>query len=148
MPAAVPHILHNAGGGLSATTWYPYLRLNLASWPESKWSTFHAADTKIRALSVDGQYLDTILCNHASHDGRSMRLRQNGEDSAMCTEATTAPTLRGWLRDPMIRLVMESDDVTQHEMIALVRRVTAAAASRPESSLPSRWHAQEAQAVS
>ncbi len=54
------------------------------------------------------------------------------EDSAMCTEQTTAPTLRGWLRDPMIRLVMESDGVTEHEMIALVRRVTTAVASRPD----------------
>jgi hypothetical protein len=44
----------------------------------------------------------------------------------------------------MIRLVMESDGVTEHEMIALVRRVTAAVASRPDP-MPtlSRWHAQE-----
>jgi hypothetical protein len=51
----------------------------------------------------------------------------------MCTEQTTAPTLRGWLRDPMIRLVMESDGVTEQDMIALVRRVTAAVASRPDT---------------
>lgn len=50
----------------------------------------------------------------------------------MCCEQTTAFTLRGWLRDPMTRLVMESDGVTEHEMIALVRRVATAAASRPQ----------------
>jgi hypothetical protein len=50
----------------------------------------------------------------------------------MCTEQTTAPTLRGWLRDPMIRLVMESDGVTEHDMIALVRRVSVAVISRPD----------------
>jgi hypothetical protein len=62
----------------------------------------------------------------------------------MCTEQTTAPTLRGWLRDPMIRLVMESDGVTEHEMIALVRRVTIAVAARPDP-VPalSPWHGQQ-----
>jgi hypothetical protein len=66
----------------------------------------------------------------------------------MCTEQTTALTLRGWLRDPMIRLVMESDGVTEQEMIALVRRITAAVASRPEAlpSLP-QWRGQESHAV-
>lgn len=53
----------------------------------------------------------------------------------MCTEQT-ASTLRGWLRDPMIRLVMESDGVTEHEMIALVRRVSTAVASRPPQFPP------------
>lgn len=62
----------------------------------------------------------------------------------MCTEQTTAPTLRGWLRDPMIRLVMQSDGVTEHEMIALVRRVTTAVASRPDPMPPpSRWPVHE-----
>jgi hypothetical protein len=62
----------------------------------------------------------------------------------MCTEQTTAPTLRGWLRDPMIRLVMESDGVTKHEMIALVRRVTIAVASRPDPvPAASQWRVQE-----
>lgn len=66
----------------------------------------------------------------------------------MCTEATTAPTLRGLLRDPMTRLMMESDGVTQHEMIALVRRVITAAATRPEQlPSPSRWRAHEGHAV-
>jgi hypothetical protein len=62
----------------------------------------------------------------------------------MCTEQTTAPTLRGWLRDPMIRLVMESDGVTEHEMIALVRRVTTAVALRP-NPVPglSQWRVEE-----
>ncbi len=62
----------------------------------------------------------------------------------MCTRQTAAPTLREWLRDPMIRLVMESDGVTEREMIALVRRVTAAVASRPDP-VPtlSRWHVEE-----
>ena len=54
----------------------------------------------------------------------------------MCSEQTTAYTLRGWLRDPMIRLVMESDGVTEREMIALVRRVAIATASRPPAMLP------------
>jgi hypothetical protein len=73
-----------------------------------------------------------------------MCLTPKDKDSAMCTEQTTAPTLRGWLRDPMIRLVMESDGVTQHDMIALVRRVTAAMASRPEVlSPPPQWRVHE-----
>jgi hypothetical protein len=44
----------------------------------------------------------------------------------------------------MIRLVMESDGVTEHEMIALVRRVTTAVASRPDpvSALP-HWRVHE-----
>ena len=64
----------------------------------------------------------------------------------MCTEQTTAPTLRGWLRDPMIRLVMQSDGVTEHEMIALVRRVTAGVATRPEALSPlSQWSVQQAE---
>jgi hypothetical protein len=62
----------------------------------------------------------------------------------MCTGQTAAPTLREWLRDPMIRLVMESDGVTEHEMIALVRRVTSAVALRPDPvSALSPWHAEE-----
>jgi hypothetical protein len=66
----------------------------------------------------------------------------------MCTEKATAPTLRGWLQDPMIRLVMQSDGVTQHDMIALVRRVAAAAAARPEPlpSLP-QWPVPEGHAA-
>ena len=50
----------------------------------------------------------------------------------MCTGQMTEYTLRGWLRDPMIRLVMASDGVTEHDMIALVRRVATATASRPQ----------------
>lgn len=62
----------------------------------------------------------------------------------MCTEQIGAPTLRGWLRDPMIRLVMESDGVTEHEMIALVRRVSTAVASRPPAlPPPTQWRIQE-----
>jgi len=56
----------------------------------------------------------------------------------MCYEQTTAYTLRGLLRDPMIRSVMQSDGVTDHEMIALVRRVATAAASRPQLAPPAR----------
>jgi hypothetical protein len=66
----------------------------------------------------------------------------------MCTEQTTAPTLRGWLRDPMIRLVMQSDGVTEHEMIALVRRVIAGVASRPEALPPlSQWPVEQGPAA-
>ena len=43
----------------------------------------------------------------------------------MCNEPTV-PTLRQFLQDPLIRLVMQSDGVTDREMIALVRRVSAA----------------------
>jgi hypothetical protein len=54
----------------------------------------------------------------------------------MCTKQTTASTLRDWLRDPMIRLVMESDGVTDQEMIALLRRVSTAVESR-SATVPS-----------
>ena len=63
----------------------------------------------------------------------------------MCPEQTTPFTLRGWLRDPMIRLVMESDGVTEQEMIALVRRVATATAARPVGTPPlPEWRATEA----
>ena len=66
----------------------------------------------------------------------------------MCTQQTTAWTLRGWLRDPMIRLVMDSDGVTEHEMIVLVRRVAAAAALRPDPAPGmSQWRVQEGHSV-
>jgi hypothetical protein len=44
----------------------------------------------------------------------------------------------------MIRLVMESDGVTEQDMIALVRRVTIAVASRPDP-VPAlaQWRVQE-----
>jgi hypothetical protein len=54
----------------------------------------------------------------------------------MCSEQTMTCTLRDWLRDPMIRLVMESDGVTERDMIALVRRVAIAAASRGQTFSP------------
>ena len=60
----------------------------------------------------------------------------------MCSEQTTACQLSDWLRDPMIRLVMESDGVTEHEMIALVRRVAVAAESRAQSLSPAKRIAQ------
>jgi len=65
----------------------------------------------------------------------------------MCTDQTTASTLRGWLRDPMVRLVMNSDGVTEHEMIALVRRVTTAAARPDPAPSLSRWRVQEGHAA-
>ncbi|HUN39877.1 MAG TPA: hypothetical protein VMU81_06275 [Acetobacteraceae bacterium] len=49
----------------------------------------------------------------------------------MCCEQTKAASLRELLRDPMIRMVMDSDGVTDHEMIALVRRVITATETRP-----------------
>ncbi len=77
-----------------------------------------------------------------------MRPAPNDEDGVMCTDQTTASTLRGWLRAPMVRLVMNSDGVTEHDMIALVRRVTTAAAARPDPA-PSlaRWRVQEGHAA-
>lgn len=64
----------------------------------------------------------------------------------MCAEDRKASTLRGWLRDPMIRLVMESDGVTDEEMIALVRRVCDAVASRPAPlAHASQWRVPEHQ---
>jgi hypothetical protein len=103
---------------------------------------------KIAGSSENGQYSDTILCIHPSRAERKMRPAPNDEDGAMCTEQTTASTLRGWLQDPMIRLVMDSDGVTQHEMIALVRRVTTAVASRPDP-VPtlSQWRVPEGHAA-
>jgi len=66
----------------------------------------------------------------------------------MCDEHTV-PTLRQFLRDPLIRLVMQSDGVTDHEMIALVRRVSAALAARSAECPESGWalHVQEGQAA-
>ena len=62
----------------------------------------------------------------------------------MCTEETKA-SLRGWLRDPLIRLVMESDGVTEKDLIALVRRVSIAKASHDETMPPpASWQLAEA----
>ncbi|HTW73134.1 MAG TPA: hypothetical protein VME47_24875 [Acetobacteraceae bacterium] len=88
---------------------------------------------KIAGLPEHGQYSDTILCTHISVQGVAFAPRKGTKDSAMCSEQTTTFTLRGWLRDPMIRMVMESDGVTDHEMIVLVRRVVSAAALRPQA---------------
>lgn len=49
----------------------------------------------------------------------------------MCTYQVTVPTIGCWLEDPLIRLVMDSDRVSEDEMMALLRRVSAAVASRP-----------------
>lgn len=49
-------------------------------------------------------------------------MRQLSEDRVGC-----------WLQDPMIRLVMASDHVSEHEMRALLERVSIAVASRQEA---------------
>ena len=93
---------------------------------------------KNAAATEHGQYSDTILCTHLSCAVLSIGTAPRDEDSAMCSEQTTAFTLRGLLRDPMIRSVMASDGVTDHEMIALVRRVATATALRPQLLSPAR----------
>ena len=50
----------------------------------------------------------------------------------MCTEQTTEAR-HSWLQDPLIRLVMDSDHVSDGEMLALLRRVSVAFASRRDS---------------
>jgi hypothetical protein len=49
----------------------------------------------------------------------------------MCTHQITVPTIGCWLQDPLIRLMMDSDRVSEDEMMALLQRVSAAVASRP-----------------
>ncbi|HEY1931150.1 MAG TPA: hypothetical protein VGG99_03995 [Acetobacteraceae bacterium] len=49
----------------------------------------------------------------------------------MCTYQITVPTIGCWLQDPMIRLMMDSDHVSDDDMIALLQRVSAAVTSRP-----------------
>jgi hypothetical protein len=49
----------------------------------------------------------------------------------MCTHQITVPTFGCWLQDPMIRLMMDSDHVSDDDMIALLQRVSAAVTSRP-----------------
>jgi len=61
----------------------------------------------------------------------------------MCTEQLTASTLRGWLRDPMIRLVMASDGVSEQDMITLVERVSVAVSTRLTTPVASQWRPQE-----
>jgi hypothetical protein len=48
----------------------------------------------------------------------------------MCTRQLTAATLNGWIQDPMIRLVMDSDGVSDRDMLALLQRVSAAVEAR------------------
>ena len=85
-----------------------------------------------------GNILTRFFASICVRSGVAFALRHGIKDGAMCSEQTTAFTLRGFLRDPMIRMVMESDGVTDHEMIALVRRVVVAAASRPQTMPPGR----------
>jgi len=51
----------------------------------------------------------------------------------MCTQQITVPTIGCWLRDPLIRLMMDSDRVSEEEMVALLRRVSTAVAARARS---------------
>ena len=48
----------------------------------------------------------------------------------MCTQQITVPTIGCWLRDPLIRLMMDSDRVSEDEMLALLQRVSTAVAAR------------------
>jgi len=53
--------------------------------------------------------------------------------SAMCTQQITVPTIGCWLQDPLIRLMMDSDRVSEEEMLALLKRVSTAVATRAAS---------------
>lgn len=48
----------------------------------------------------------------------------------MCTQQITVPSIGCWLRDPLIRLMMDSDRVSEAEMLALLERVSTAVAAR------------------
>jgi hypothetical protein len=51
----------------------------------------------------------------------------------VCAGSDDDVVLTGLLRDPLIRLVMESDGVTERAMIALVERVRRSLAARERS---------------
>jgi hypothetical protein len=51
----------------------------------------------------------------------------------MCTQQINVPTIGCWLQDPLIRLMMDSDRVSEEEMLALLRRVSTAVAARAAS---------------
>jgi hypothetical protein len=55
----------------------------------------------------------------------------------MCTQQITVPTIGCWLQDPLIRLMMDSDRVSDEEMLALLKRVSTAVATRAGSEHPS-----------
>jgi hypothetical protein len=55
----------------------------------------------------------------------------------MCTQQITVPTIGCWLQDPLIRLMMDSDRVSEEEMLALLQRVSTAVATRAASEHPS-----------
>jgi len=52
----------------------------------------------------------------------------------MCTDQISAAAQGCWLQDPLIRLVMDSDHVSDRDMLALLERVGAAMATRREAS--------------
>jgi hypothetical protein len=54
----------------------------------------------------------------------------------MCTQQITVPTIGCWLQDPLIRLMMASDRVSEEEMLALLQRVSTAVAARAASVPP------------
>jgi len=51
----------------------------------------------------------------------------------MCTQQITVATIGCWLQDPLIRLMMDSDRVSEEEMLALLKRVSTAVAARAAS---------------
>lgn len=55
----------------------------------------------------------------------------------MCIQQFTVPTIGCWLQDPLIRLVMDSDRVSEEEMLTLLQRVSTAVAARTVSERPS-----------
>jgi len=54
----------------------------------------------------------------------------SGMVKPMCNETTGTLTLNGMLCDPLIRMVMQSDGVTEDDMSALLSRVKATLAAR------------------
>jgi len=51
----------------------------------------------------------------------------------MCMDQISEVTRGGWMQDPLIRLMMASDHVSEHEMRALLDRVSVAVAARREA---------------
>ena len=55
----------------------------------------------------------------------------------MCTQQISIPTIGCGLEDPLIRLMMDSDRVSEAEMLALLQRVSTAVAARSADLRPS-----------
>ena len=100
----------------------------------------HKVPTVHRKLQKCEQCSDTITHHHAG-ERRLHSCGANGKGDRMCTTTEGTLTLSAMLHDPLIRLVMRSDGVSEKDLSDLLLRVKdtlVARASLPAPTAPLR----------